>query len=173
MTPSVRDKKLARLIEQHVNTDLALAIVEAAHKTGVALSLACALAEQESGMRNVFGHDPMRLGANRMFSGKPVTHARYRAYKAGRRVWGNQGVGIVQLTSPGYQDAADRIGGCYHTRPNLEVGLRAMRALIEEHGEKTGIARYNGSGPNAVRYASQVLGRKEKWHNRFDRAGLT
>ena len=85
------------------------------------LACACVLLVKETGGgRNVYGHDPVRCNDN--LKGIPVTEANYRSYKANRRRCGAQGVGPLQLTSPGFQDEADRKGGCWKPRVNIRVG---------------------------------------------------
>src|ERR687894_620449 len=75
------------------------------------LSRACALLEKESGGgHNVFGHD--KGGA---VIGGTVTKESYRRYLARVRSGqgARQGVGPTQLTFSGYQEEADRHGGCW------------------------------------------------------------
>jgi hypothetical protein len=78
-----------------------------------------------------------------------------------------QGVGLMQLTWYQLQDEADRQGGCWRIRPNLRVGFRHLRSLIDAHGLQDGIARYNGSGPDAQAYARAVLARRDTWRKRL------
>jgi hypothetical protein len=121
------------------------------------LPLGCAMLMQESsGGHNEFGHDPtIFIGAGK------VTKARYLAYRALRDHTGEcQGVGSCQLTSRGYQDQADKLGGCWVPRHNIAVGFHALAGLIREHGLKDGIAAYNAGPGNiqaGMRYAEHVL----------------
>lgn len=162
---SLRDLRLARLIRANGGR-YGLRIVWEARRAGISVSLGCALVEQESGFRNVFGHD---RGANpNPIQGGEVTKARYLTYRDYlRRGYDAQGVGPVQLTYPGYQRQADALGGCWVVRHNIRVGFGALAALIAAHGERGGVRRYNGSGPAAQRYADSVLSRKRKWHARL------
>lgn len=140
----------------------ALRIILEARRTGVPISLAFALIEKESGFRNLFGHDPG------IFAGAgTVTRAKYRAYKrtrGSRGQGGMQGVGPAQLTWWEIQDRADKLGGCWVPRHNIRVGLEVLAGHIARYGRRGGIARYNGAGPTAERYASDVLDRMGKWH---------
>jgi hypothetical protein len=137
-------------------------IAEARRTDHVTRSLALALVEQESGFRNVFGHDPTIFRG----AGK-VTKAAYLDYKRRRGPTGRggmQGVGPTQLTWWEYQDAADREGGCWDPAVNIRVGLRVLDGNIARRGLRDGIAEYNGSGPAAQRYADEVLAKATRWH---------
>jgi hypothetical protein len=135
-------------------------IIEEARREGVGLALAFAVCEQETGFRNVFGHDPtIFAGAGR------VTRRKYRAYKRARGTTRMQGVGPMQLTWWATQDLADREGGCWRPRFNIRIGLRQLAQNIRAHGETQGIAAYNGSGPQAQAYARSVLVRRGRWRN--------
>src|SRR5207253_2673535 len=118
---------------------------------------------QESNFANVFGHDAVK---NPVKGGR-VTRARYREYLHYRRMgWGNQGVGPAQLTSPGFQDQADALGGCWVPRHNIRVGFEYVAKLLRDHpDERSAIAAYNGSGPAAQRYADSVLHLQKLWHD--------
>jgi hypothetical protein len=160
-----RDLQLARRIKQHGGVN-SLRVVLEARRAGIAVSLGCAFLTQESNFQNVFGHDAVR---NPVKGGR-VTKARYLAYLYYRRLgWGNQGVGPCQLTSPGFQDAADKLGGCWKPRHNIRVGFAFIASLLAKHpgNEHAAIAAYNGSGPAAERYATNVLELQKLWHQRL------
>jgi hypothetical protein len=144
--------------------------VEAASNAGLELAIACAFLEQESGGgHNVFGHD--RDGQARyIFPAKDgtvaVTEELYKEYKRRRGPKGKggmQGVGPMQLTWFSIQDDADKIGGCWHPRANMQTGFERAADLIRRNGMNLGIKAYNGSGPKADRYLQQMLPRIEKW----------
>lgn len=142
-----------------------LRIILEARKVGLPISLAFALVEKESGFTNVFGHDP----GNHSGAGA-VTKSKYLAYKAQRGSTGRggmQGVGPCQLTYYSYQDTADRLGGCWKPRYNIQVGLGLLANHIRQYGKTAGIAAYNGSGPAAQAYARSVEQIATKWHNRL------
>ena len=44
---------------------------------------------------------------------------------------------------------------------------RRLRALIDKHGLEEGVRAYNGSGPAAERYATEVLARRLAWRRRL------
>jgi hypothetical protein len=134
-------------------------IVQEAKREGVPLSLAFAICEQETGFRNVFGHDPtIFMGAGE------VTKKKYLAYKAQRGTTRMQGVGPMQLTWWSTQDLADKEGGCWRPRCNIRIGLRTLRQNIASKGIHAGVAAYNGSGAAAERYAASVLEKQARWH---------
>jgi hypothetical protein len=136
-----------------------LRIVQEAQRAKVPISLAFAICEQETGFRNVFGHDPtIFVGAGE------VTKKKYLAYKAQRGHTRMQGVGPMQLTWWATQDRADQYGGCWKPAYNIRVGLEQLAANVRQHGERAGITAYNGAGPAAQAYATSALNRKAKWH---------
>jgi hypothetical protein len=138
--------------------------IQAAKKAGLKLAYACACLEKETGGgHNVFGHDPT------IFRGAgAVTPAKYAAYKKQRLASGNrlmQGVGSVQLTWWSIQDAADRLGGCWHPLHNMTVGFTALAALIHKYGAQHGAAAYNGSGPAADAYGRDFVAKVARWNH--------
>ena len=143
-----------------------LRLLMEARLAGITPSLALALRQQESGIQgdgNVFGHDPTIFAG----AGK-VTKAKYLAYKKKRGSHGQggmQGVGPLQLTYYAFQDEADKMGGCWKPANNYRVGYRLLASLIHKHGERKGLAVYNGgeASPN-YHYADSVLGFKRRWH---------
>jgi hypothetical protein len=137
-------------------------LIRWAKAAGVQYSLAIAICEQETGFRNVYGHDPtIAVGW-----GKDTTR-NYLVYKRMRGPTGRggmQGVGPMQLTWWEFQDRADALGGCWRPSRNIRVGLELLAANIRQYGRHTGIARYNGSGAAAERYARSVEALQQKWH---------
>jgi hypothetical protein len=157
-----------------------IAIEEAQRTEHIGPALAIAMLEQESGGKNLWGHDPtIFIGGfdkqhSRFWTGLGrrgyVNEAGYREYKKQRRASGNrlmQGVGPMQLTWWEFQDGADHLGGSWNPRANIRYGLRRLDALIDQHGVREGIKRYNGTGPRADAYARSVLERRAKWRGRF------
>lgn len=167
MTP--RDAVLAAKAKRH-GARYALRIILEARRTGIPISLAFALIEQESGFRNVWGGDPPPNGGTTGRQGKLVTKGGYRTYKQRRGANGRggmQGVGPAQLTWWEYQDRADKRGGCWHPKHNIRVAFEILAANIKQHGRENGIERYNGSGAAAERYAKQVLWKMRRWQDRL------
>ena len=139
-------------------------IVAEARRARLALPLACALVEQESSFRNVYGHDDV---PNPVVKGSRVTRETYLRYRAARDAGlGAQGVGVTQLTWPLYQDRADRLGGCWSVRNQLRVGFEVLADHIARHGVRGGLATYNAGKPTSpagLAYAAKVLEREKRW----------
>jgi hypothetical protein len=158
---TAEQRKYVERARKH-GANYAWTLVKVAVEEGVQISLAFAICEQETGFRNVFGHDPTIFAG----AGK-VTKAKYLAYKQQRGPTGRggmQGVGPMQLTYYSFQDDADKLGGCWKVEPNIRVALRLLKSNIRQHGRHTGIARYNGTGAAAERYARSVEALQQKWH---------
>jgi hypothetical protein len=153
----------AQLIDGNGGRHGALIVAEAQH-AGLPLALACALVEQESSFRNVFGHDAV---ANPTPKGSRVTRASYERYRDLRdQGLGAQGVGVTQLTFPPFQDQADALGGCWKVRNQLRVGYLVLADAIARHGVRGGLATYNAGNPTSsagLTYAAQVLKRRRRW----------
>jgi cell wall-associated NlpC family hydrolase len=130
---------------------------------GLPLVCACAVLEQESsGGHNEFGHDGGASG--NPIQGGPVTKQRYLEYKRYRDMgYLANGVGPMQLTWQGFQDQADRLGGCWQPDVNMRVGFSVLRANIRRDGMWAGYKAYNGTGPAADAYASSVMARTRRW----------
>jgi hypothetical protein len=134
----------------------------AAHNTAIPPSLAASVLMQEtSGGANIFGHDPtIFVGAGE------VTKAKYLAYKKQRGPKGEggmQGVGPLQLTFFTLQNEADAKGGCWKPYVNMLVGFEHLADNIRRGGMHQGVKAYNGSGPDAEKYATTVLSRTDEF----------
>jgi hypothetical protein len=136
-------------------------VMQVCDKVGLPFHVACAMLEKESnGGDNVFGHDPtIFVGAGR------VTKEKYLKYKAERKRTGKmQGVGPAQLTWWEFQDEADRLGGAWRPRYNMQVGFRLLRDYRKESDNWVQVGtRYNGSKEYGLDFAAKV----EKWRLRF------
>jgi hypothetical protein len=122
-------------------------------------SAACA------GFRNVFGHDavrnPVRSAPNGLLEVTPELYRKYLGFR--RQGLGNQGVGPMQLTSPGLQDRVEALGGCHLVGPNIRVGVEYLASNIKRLGLYRGVAAYNGS----TAYADKVLPLEKQWRARL------
>ena len=145
------------------------AIVREARRHGVPVSLVCAVLEVETGFQNVFGHDKVRNPVKSPPRGLLfVTEARYRQYlKFRNQGLGNQGVGPMQLTSPGLQDRADKLGGCWKVDPNIRVGVEYLAGNIQRLGLRRGVIAYNGGAA----YADKVFPAEKRWREKLERRG--
>jgi hypothetical protein len=159
-----RDLALARTAKKH-KANYSLRIIQQARKSGIPISLGFALIEQESGFKNVFGHDSTSSIPD-SWKGSKVTKKKYLDYKKHRELGrGMQGVGPAQLTWWAYQDEADKRGGAWIPKHNISFAFDHLASLINSKGMHDGIAAYNGSGQDAERYADSVLAKSRKWHN--------
>jgi hypothetical protein len=153
-------------------------VVAIADAAGLSLAAACALLDQESGGgHNVWGHDRVTVAPGTYVMGAEVTEQAYRAYRAalaaGRA--GQQGVGPCQLTARDFQDAADRLGGCWLPIPNMRVGFGLLAnyarlwPLADAFRAYNGGAgnRAHGSNVNADRYSDDAMARFERWQTRL------
>jgi murein DD-endopeptidase MepM/ murein hydrolase activator NlpD len=146
--------------------------VREARRSKVPVSLVCAVLEAETGFRNVFGHDKVAnpiKSPPRPAPDLEVTEERYRSYLHHRNLGqGNQGVGPMQLTSPGLQDRADKLGGAWRPGPNIRVGVELLASNIKRLGTREGVRAYNGpAGSSAEDYATKVLALERVWRSRL------
>ena len=156
--------ELKKLLPKSADNGMATHILEAVATTKIPLSYALALVEKESGFKNVYGHDHVRNPAPK---GGRVTALNYAQYKRARKQgMGMQGVGPTQLTWYAFQDQADALGGAWKPYPNLVVGFRHLKTLINAHGKEHGAASYNGTGPAADAYGKDFVKRQEAWHRK-------
>ena len=124
-------------------------IARECERHGLPASLVCAVIEVETGFQNVFGHDvvrnPVKSPPGGLLAGHrgPSTSATCSFRAQGL---GNQGVGPMQLTSPGLQDRADALGGCWKVDPNIRVGVEYLAGNIQRLGLRRGVIAYNGGG---------------------------
>ena len=152
--------------------EAAAVVVEEAHEADLELALACALVEQESGGKNIFGCD---LGSRSSvpFCNQAVTEARVRELIAHVQRGGtSNGVGLTQLTSLGFILDAMESGGAWKPEAQLEVGFDLLASLIAQLGEFRGIGAYNGGPGNPIAsYAESVLSKREAWRKRLGTKG--
>jgi hypothetical protein len=150
-------------------------IVEEAEGVGLDLALACALTEQESGGRNIFGADH---GCESPET-PPFCHVRVTAERVGQLLLhieehgfgASNGIGLTQLTYPPLIRMAEEMGGAHRPRFQCRVGFTELRNLIERYGTRTGLGIYNGglAHPNFA-YAWDVLEKRNEWRRRLKSA---
>ena len=143
------------------------AVVAAQQKTGIPMSYALAMLENETGGgRNEFGGEGTACPAK--WYEQEVTRFRYTVYKVKRNRGGTpNGVGPTQITDPALQIEAEHLGGCWKPQYNCEVGFRFLDNLIRDYGTSVGFERYNGSGPAAEAYANRASVKASVWHQRL------
>jgi len=134
------------------NTD---AIVGAAEQNDRPTIQRCAALtlNESSGGYSIYGHE----GSTPELYGKEVTKENYEGIYLPNIGQGQNGIGPCQLTSSGYQQDANRLGGVWNAYCNCQVGFRLLHELIERYGVWAGFMHYNGSGPAAERYADEAV----------------
>ena len=159
---TVRDIQLARKARA-AGAEHSLRIILEARRAGLPISLAFALVEQESGFKNIFGCDQGSIMCH-----QAVTKDRVQRLLRHVRAGGvSNGVGLTQLTWPGYIIMAERLGGAHIPRNQIRVGFSILAGHIAKHGEDGGLASYNAGdpfNPQGRRYAREVQERQSKWH---------
>ena len=141
-----------------------------AQRAGLDLDLACALVQQESGGRNIFGCD---FGSEWTWS-PPFCHVpvtRERVQMLLEHVddgGGSNGVGLTQLTSPALILDAEEMGGAHLPRCQLRVGFRVLKDYLDRYSLRRAIGSYNGGESNPIfTYADEVLKKRKEWRKRF------
>jgi hypothetical protein len=160
---SGQDRKYAE-IATRAGAQYAYRIVAEARRSGIMLSWAFALFEQESDFRNIFGCDwGMNVGSRYEppYCRVPVTKERVAALLAYGKP---NGVGPGQLTDFSYVRRAER------TKVSRAYGAHLpgnnIRVSLEVLAEKTGgdmkqAWRYNG----ARSYQDEIKAKQIRWHN--------
>jgi hypothetical protein len=166
MTKSAR-KRLITKARRYRGVNHVGYVIDACEKAPhVPIALGLALLEQESGFRNVFGHD-----AGGPFPGQHVTHEKVLRLLEHVDAGGNSnGVGPVQLTYPPLIREAQRRGGAHKPGVSIAVGIAHLNDLIGSMGKVRGIAAYNdGTGRSAtgLAYSASVRYRAWRWHRRL------
>lgn len=143
-------------------------IVKKAEDTGLKLPLACALVEQESGGRNVFGCD-----AGGPFCHDPVTRERVKhIVDGGKFRHGMQGIGLTQITWWEFVLKAEKLGGAHLPANQLQVGFALMADYVKSFPFKEALGAYN-AGPQSRGlgiqngYAAEVAAKHEAWAHRL------
>jgi hypothetical protein len=164
------------IIDEHLNGH-GQVIVEEAERAGLDLDLACALVEQESGGRNIFGADHREACESPEMP--PFCHVRVTAERVGQLLLhieehgfgASNGIGLTQLTYPPLIRMAEEMGGAHRPRFQCRVGFTELRNLVERYGTRTGLGIYNGgpAHPNFA-YAWDVLEKRNEWRRRLKSA---
>jgi hypothetical protein len=152
-----RERKI-KIINEHMAHGRA--IVEANKRSSLHdLPWACALVQQESEGRNIFGCDYGPQGGSPPFCGDAVTHKRIQQLLNQSK---NNGVGLTQLTDRGLVLDAERKGGAHLPLNQCLVGFRYLKRIIDDFGIG-GIWHFNGSPA----YQSQIEAKHRVWVQRF------
>lgn len=134
------------------NVDAIVGAAEMQDRPTIQRCAALTLNESAGGL-NIYG----REGSTPELYGQVVTKENYEGIYLPNIGEGQNGIGPCQLTSAGYQQDADRLGGVWNAYCNCQVGFRLLHELIERYGVWAGAMHYNGSGPAAERYADEFV----------------
>lgn len=137
-------------------------VIAVAAEKNLEVAAACTLLELESfGGLNVWGNDGVSTGGVYV-KGSLVTRDSYLAYKLRRATLGAQGVGPCQLTSFGYQDAADNLNGCFDWMSNARIGFGILAGFLGKYSDHGGFLAYNGGSA----YADKAMPILTTWRAR-------
>lgn len=150
----------------------ASAIVQASSLERFDLAELAAIIEEESGGRNIYGADdtgPDGALPPALYD-KPVTKANFKTFwarvQAGHT---SNGVGLAQLTSKGFLEAANSRGGAWIPIHQCTEACAILRGLIADHATfQAAAAAYNGAGPVADAYGARVQALAGAWQQRIN-----
>jgi hypothetical protein len=141
-------------------------IVEEAERAGLDLALACALVEQESDGRNIFGCDhPGPVRDRPPYCNHEVTKERVKKLIASQFM---NGVGLTQLTWFTFVDDAEDLGGVHIPRNQCRVGFQLLKVLVGKYPYLEALGAYNGGERGrdsgvAREYAADLAKRHSSW----------
>lgn len=144
-------------------------ILEEANNTGLELALACALVEQESGGRNIFGCDHGDVGDTPPYCHQQVTRDRVQRLRdGGNYTFGMNGVGLTQLTWWEIVERAEAEGGAHLPEAQCRVGFRLLKHYVDAYPYLEALGAYNaGEGNRQVGidngYAGALAAKHEAW----------
>lgn len=166
-----RKDAAVRIINSYFGTSHGTEIYEEADRAGLHLAAACALVEQESNGRNIFGCD---LGPRTTvpFCRQEVTKERVQQLVRHIRAGGtSNGVGLTQLTWRDFIYEAESLGGAHIPRNQLRVGFKLLASYIERYGEPDCWGAYNAGERNraSVRatYSTSCMRKRDAWRQRL------
>lgn len=143
-------------------------IVKEADRAGLALQAACALVEQESNGRNIFGCDHGAVGDSPPYCHQPVTKERVAAL---RRSGQMNGVGLTQLTWHTFVTEAENMGGAHLPRYQCRVGFKLLADYFGKYGGQAGFAAYNAGEANRMSvyntYGAACIAKRDAWARRL------
>lgn len=155
-----------------------VAEVERQGANGLYLSTACALIEKESGGKAILGCDwGSKYTDVPPYCNVEATAARVKALIKNYYtppIGGANGVSYTQLTSIGYVEEAERLGGAHLPSPNMRVGFAVLLDHILNLGWPAGAAAYNAGAGNwrAVinTYGADMALKERQWAARLAKA---
>jgi hypothetical protein len=171
----VDDKALVALIDKHLN-GMGRVIVDEAERADLHVDLACALVEQESNGRNIFGCDHGNVGDRPPYCHQAATKERVQALRTGGSYrHGMNGIGPVQLTWWEFVEKAEALGGAHIPANNCRVGFTDLVSMldVEGFGYLEALGAYNAGRSNyqlgiTNGYAGAVAAKHRVWKARIN-----
>lgn len=166
-----RDAKLTICLEKG-GLQNAPVIVRAASLQRFDLAQLAAIIEEESGGRNIYGADPTPNGAlPPSLYDQPITRENFETFW--RRVqegYTSNGVGLPQLTYPGFIQNANQRGGAWVPIHQCTEACAVLTGLLKAHSGnwQAAAATYNGAGPAADAYGMRVQALTAQWQARIN-----
>jgi murein DD-endopeptidase MepM/ murein hydrolase activator NlpD len=158
----------AAIIDDYFGTSFGRVIEEEAAKAGLSLQAACALVEQESAGKNIFGCDHGATGDAPPYCRQPVTRERVQRLIASPHM---NGIGLTQLTWWEFVNQAEAMGGAHIARYQCRVGFALLASYFDKYGEPDGWGAYNAGAANraSVRatYSASCMRRRDAWRTRL------
>lgn len=143
-------------------------LIEEASRAGLSVEAACALVEQESAGRNVFGCDHGASGDRPPYCHQRVTADRVRRLRSSGKM---NGVGLTQLTWHTFVTQAQEMGGAHIPRYQMRVGFRLLAGYFSRYGEPDAWGAYNAGEANraSVRntYSRACMQKRDAWYRRL------
>jgi hypothetical protein len=140
-------------------------IVEEAEEADLDLALACALVDQESDGRNIFGCDLGPVGDRPPYCHHEVTQERTKKLMDSSFM---NGVGLTQLTWFTFVEDAEELGGAHLPRNQCRVGFRLLKEYRKKYPYLEALGAYNAGeakrrSADALAYAEQLSEVHNKW----------
>lgn len=157
------------VIDKHLNGH-GQVIVEEAASEGLSLHEACALVEQESNGRNIFGCDHGNTGGRPPYCGEAVTKERVATLRAHPLA---NGVGLTQLTYDPFVGMADAEGGAHLPRYQCRIGFRLLADYLAKYPKLEAYGAYNAGEGNrwlgiSNGYAGSVNDKALQWKSMLE-----
>lgn len=155
------------IIDRHLGGNGQVIVAEA-RDSGLDLALACALVEQESGGRNIFGCDHGPIGDSPPYCHQPVTKERVKALIDSPYM---NGIGLTQITWWEFVLEAERMGGADLPSVQCRFGFKLLKGYVDKYGLQAGAAAYNAGEGNRMSvfntYGASVLAKYQAWKERL------
>src|SRR5215213_6928481 len=148
-------------------------ILEETKNTGLELPLACALVEQESGGRNIFGCDHGDVGDTPPYCHQQVTRDRVQRLRdGGNYTFGMNGVGLTQLTWWELVEQAEAQGGAHLPQAQCRMGFGLLKRYLDTYPYLEALGAYRAGERKRQEgidngYAGALAAKHEAWKGRL------